>query len=97
MGFLYLSGLVLAQLGEAYLLAGDTANAQEAGMRALEAARSSGEESSEAWALWLLGEVAVRLDSPEAAARYREAEGIADRLDMAPLSARCQESLERIG
>jgi tetratricopeptide (TPR) repeat protein len=97
MGFLYLSGLVLAQLGEAYLLAGDTANAQEAGMRALEAARSSGEESSEAWALWLLGEVASRLDSPEAAARYREAEGIADRLDMAPLSARCQERLERLG
>ena len=78
------------------LLAGDTGNAQEAAVRALEAARSSGEEGSEAWALWILGEVAARLDPPEAAARYRDARAIADRLGMAPLRARCLEGLERL-
>src|SRR5262249_47570486 len=58
---------------EAYLVAGDTDNALSSGARALEAARNSGEEASEAWAaLWLLGAVATRLHLPEAETHYRE-------------------------
>jgi class 3 adenylate cyclase/tetratricopeptide (TPR) repeat protein len=89
-------GLLLAQLGEVLLLADDTDGALDTGTRALKAARSSGEESSEAWALWLLGDVAARLHPSEAAAHYREALAISDRLGMAPLRVRCLESMARL-
>jgi hypothetical protein len=89
-------GLLLAQLGEVLLLADDTDGALDTGRGALKAARSSGEESSEAWALWLLGDVAARLHRSEAAAYYREALAISDRLGMAPLRVRCLESMGRL-
>jgi hypothetical protein len=95
-GFLWRFGLVLAQLGEAFLLAGDTDSALDTGMRALKAARSSGEDASEAWAFWLLGDIAARLHRPEATGRYQDALEISDRLGMAPLRARCLESMGRL-
>jgi class 3 adenylate cyclase/tetratricopeptide (TPR) repeat protein len=89
-------GLLLAQLGEVLLLADDTEGALDTGTRALKAARSSRAESSEAWALWLLGDVAARLHRSEAEAHYREALAISDRLGMAPLRVRCLESMGRL-
>src|SRR5262249_18483868 len=95
-GFLWRFGLLLVHLGEAFLLAGDTDGALGAGMRALEAARSSGEEASEALAGWVLGGGAARFPQSEAAARYQEALEISDRLGMAPLRVRCLESMARL-
>jgi tetratricopeptide (TPR) repeat protein len=89
-------GLLLAQLGEVLLLAHDIDGALEAGTRALKAARTSGEEASEAWALWLLGDVAAQLHRSEAAAHNREALEMSGRLGMAPLRARCLESMGRL-
>jgi tetratricopeptide (TPR) repeat protein len=95
-GFGFRFGLLLAQLGEALLLAGDADGALDAGTQALEAARTSGEDASEAWALHLLGDVAARRGRPRAAASYREALNIAERLAIAPLRARCLEGLSRL-
>jgi tetratricopeptide (TPR) repeat protein len=92
-GFGFRFGLQLAQLGEALLLAGDAAGALDAGTRALEAARNSGEEASKGWALHLLGDIAARHDWPGAEAYYREALDTAERLAMAPLRTRCLEGL----
>lgn len=89
-------GLLLAQLGEILLLAHDMDGALDAGTRALKAARSSGEEASEAWALWLLGDVAAQLHRSEVAAHNREALEMSGRLGMAPLRARCLESMGRL-
>jgi tetratricopeptide (TPR) repeat protein len=93
--FHFCFGLRLAELGEALLLAGDVDGARDAGTRALEAARRSGEEASEAWAQHLLGDVAVRRDRADAIAHYREALDIAERLAMVPLRIRCLERLRR--
>ena len=46
----------------------------------------------EAWALWLLGEIATRHDPPEvvsAATHYRQALALAEALGMRPLVAHC--------
>jgi hypothetical protein len=92
-GFGFCFGLLLAQLGEALLLAGDADGAMDAGTQALEAARESGEEASEAWARHLLGDIAAKRDLPGAEAYYREALDAAERLATAPLKDRCLESL----
>jgi tetratricopeptide (TPR) repeat protein len=94
--FRFCFGLLLAQLGEALLLADDADGALDAGKRALDAARRSGEEAGEGWALLLLGDVAARCDRTLAAARYREALDIAERLTVAPLRARCLKELGRL-
>jgi class 3 adenylate cyclase/tetratricopeptide (TPR) repeat protein len=95
-GFGFRFGLLLAQLGEALLLAGDVAGALDTGTQALEAARNVGEKASEAWSLHLLGDVAAKRHLPGAEAYYREALDVAERLAMVPLKARCLEGLGRL-
>jgi tetratricopeptide (TPR) repeat protein len=53
----------------------------------------------EAWALWLLGEIAMRRDPPDvvpAAAHYQQALALAEELGMRPLQAHCHHGLGRL-
>jgi tetratricopeptide (TPR) repeat protein len=93
-GFEFGAALTLAQLGEAYLLAGAWARAEDAGNQALEAAHCFGEQGNEAWALHLLGNVAAaQADLARATDRYLEALALAESLDMAPVASLCRADL----
>jgi class 3 adenylate cyclase/tetratricopeptide (TPR) repeat protein len=96
------TGMVLYQtlfglsLGEAQLLAGRLEEAQALAERALVQARMHRERGNEAYALRLLGEIAVRREPPDlaqATAHYQQALTLADELDMRPLQAHCHRSL----
>ena len=53
----------------------------------------------EAWALWLLGEIAMRRDPPDVAqaeAHYQQALALAEELGMRPLQAHCHHGLGRL-
>jgi tetratricopeptide (TPR) repeat protein len=83
-------------LGEAYVLAGRVAEAIPLGQQALEAARAHKQQGWEAYALRLLGEIAMHsdpLDVDEAAPHYRQALVLADKLGMRPLQAHCHRGL----
>ena len=83
-------------LSEAYLLAGRLAEARQCAGQALDLARQYQQRGHQAWALWLLGEVAARHTSPEvesAAGHYRQALALAEGLGMRPLQAHCHRSL----
>jgi tetratricopeptide (TPR) repeat protein len=85
-----------ASLGEAYLLAGRVKEATRLAERALELARTHRQRGHEAWALRLLGEIAVRAEPPDpksAESRYRQAIALARELEMRPLLARCCQGL----
>ena len=78
--------------GEAYLLAGDVEEAHPLAQRVLTNARHRKERGWEAWAQWLLGEIAMRRDPPDvtpAAAHYQQALALAEALGMRPLQAHC--------
>jgi class 3 adenylate cyclase len=80
--------LWMLNLAEGYLAAGKATRAAETAREALELALASGERGHEAYAHYLLGEIAVRGDSPaldEALERYQTALGLADKLGMRPL------------
>jgi len=82
----------LAALGEALLLAGRPDEAATRADQALEQSRGRGERGHEAWALRLQADVAASQKSPAsdaAHARYHEALGLAETLEMRPLEARC--------
>jgi class 3 adenylate cyclase/tetratricopeptide (TPR) repeat protein len=80
--------MLLAALGEASMLAGHLAEADELGTRALALAQAHGERGHEAWALRLRGEIALRHADPEGAGKLlREALAMADGLEMRPLAA----------
>jgi len=82
--------LVGTWLSEAYLLADRAGEASERAAHAVGLARQHGQRGTEAWALWLLGESAVRLQplDVEAAMRhYRRALALAEKLGMRPLEA----------
>jgi class 3 adenylate cyclase/tetratricopeptide (TPR) repeat protein len=82
----------IAYLSEAYLLTGRLADARETATSALARTRQQKERSYEAWALRVLGDVALHADSPEseqAEAHYRQALTLADELGMRPLVAHC--------
>jgi tetratricopeptide (TPR) repeat protein len=84
------------RLGYGRLLAGRARGARETAERALDAARAHGERGSEAWALYVLGEIAARGDAPAhamAARQYGEALALARALDMRPLIAHCHSKL----
>ncbi len=84
--------LYLAQLSEAYLLAGRPEDAIRPAERALELARAHQQRGREAWTLRLLGELASHRDPPEvdlAEAFYRQALALAEELGMRPLVAHC--------
>jgi tetratricopeptide (TPR) repeat protein len=86
-------------LGEAQLLAGRLEEAQALAEQALAPARAYQERGHQAYALRLLGDIAVRRDPPEsepAEAHYQQALTLADELGMRPLVAHCHLGLGRL-
>ena len=84
--------LQLASLSEAYLLAGRKDEAMERAARALALAHEHREQGNQAWALRLLGEIAIRREPPEresAEAYYQQALALTEKLGMRPLLAHC--------
>jgi tetratricopeptide (TPR) repeat protein len=78
--------------GEAYLRTRRVEEAHRLAQRALLDAREHTMRGWEAWARWLLGEVAVRRDPPDVAsaeAHYQQALALAEALGMRPLQAHC--------
>ncbi|MDJ0607889.1 MAG: AAA family ATPase [Kiloniellales bacterium] len=89
----------LTWLGEALLLSGQEEQARLHADNALETARRHGEIGDEAWALWLLGEIASRrskLSAQQAESFYLRAQKIARRQLMAPLLAHTHYGLARV-
>jgi tetratricopeptide (TPR) repeat protein len=83
-------------LGKAHLLAGRLEDAHALAEGALAHARAYQERGNEAYALHLLGEVAMHRDPPEgmqAEAHYRQALALAEALGMRPLQAHCHRGL----
>jgi tetratricopeptide (TPR) repeat protein len=81
-----------ARLSEAYLLAGRTEDALERAQRALGLSRDYKQRGYQAYALRLLGDVAMRCEPPDldqAAGHYRQALALAEELGMRPLQAHC--------
>jgi tetratricopeptide (TPR) repeat protein len=86
-------------LSEAYLLAGQEADARTAAQRALGLARQHKERGYEADTLRLLGEIAARedsLDIGKAENHYRQALALAEELGMRPLVAHCHVGLGKL-
>ncbi len=91
--------LGLAHLGEACLLVDRFEDALALAGQGLALARERGHRGDEAWALRLLGEIALHGDPPgfETAERhYREAMGLGEELGMRPLVAHCHLGLGRL-
>ena len=91
--------LLLARLGEAYLLAGRVDDAHTAALQALQLASEKGERGHEAYALCLLGDVASREAAVNMAAgetSYLRASGLAEKLSMRPLVAHCHLGLGKL-
>jgi len=83
-------------LGEAQLLAGHSEEAHALAEGALALARAHQERGHEAYALHLLGEIAVWRQPPEralAVAYYQQALALAEELGMRPLQAHCRHDL----
>jgi tetratricopeptide (TPR) repeat protein len=79
-------------MSEAYLLASRMEEAVQLAGRALALARDHKEWEYQAWALRLLGEIAMQRDPPEVAPAegyYRQALVLAEELGMRPLMAHC--------
>jgi tetratricopeptide (TPR) repeat protein len=92
MGTLGGQSLRMGYVSEAYLLAGRMQEAVQLAERALDLARAHKERGHEAWALWLLGEVAAHqalLEIELAEHHYRQALALAEELGMRPLVAHC--------
>ena len=84
--------LQFSVLGEAHLRAGRLEEASPLAARALDLARTYQERGYEAYALRLLGEIALHRHPPEveeAEASYRQALALAEELGMRPLQAHC--------
>jgi tetratricopeptide (TPR) repeat protein len=91
-----LQALCFLPLGEAQLLAGRLEEAQALAERVLALAREHQERGHQAYALRLLGNIAVRRDLSEgesAVAYYRQALSLAEELGMRPLQAHCHRGL----
>src|SRR5262249_61950937 len=83
-------------LAEANLLTGRIDASARLATEVLALARAHHEQGHEAWALRLLGEIALRrepLDADSAERSYRQSITIADRLEMRPLVAHCRSAL----
>jgi tetratricopeptide (TPR) repeat protein len=81
---------------EAYWLIGRVEDAPQRAEHAFEHARDHDERGHQAWALWLLGEIAAHRPPPEVApaeAAYRQALALAGELGMRPLQAHCHHGL----
>jgi tetratricopeptide (TPR) repeat protein len=82
----------LPELSQGYLLAGRLKEARAQAERALVLARERQERGFQAWALQLLGEIAVQcdpLDVEKAETFYRQALVLAEELGMRPVQAHC--------
>jgi tetratricopeptide (TPR) repeat protein len=83
---------LLGYLSEAYLLDGRPDDALPLAVSALEISSSRKERGFQAYALRLVGEIAVQHDHPnanEAVSDYRQAIALAEELGMRPLQAHC--------
>jgi class 3 adenylate cyclase/tetratricopeptide (TPR) repeat protein len=92
----FFHSISLVQLGEAYLLADQVADARACADRAVRLARERGERGHEAWALRLLGDIAPHQSRPDVATaegHYAAAMALADELSMRPLAAHCHRGL----
>jgi class 3 adenylate cyclase/tetratricopeptide (TPR) repeat protein len=86
----------LASLGEVYLLAGRVEDARGLAMHAFDLSQVHRERGWEAYALRLLGDLAVQGDPAayhQAEAYYRQAQTLATALAMRPLQAHCHRGL----
>ena len=87
---------MILRLGEAYLLAGRLADALQLAERALVLSRDRKERGDQAWALWLLGGIALHGNPPAVAlaeTHYRQALTLAEEIGMRPLVAHCHAGL----
>jgi tetratricopeptide (TPR) repeat protein len=87
---------IMLHLGEGYLLTGREEEAYRLAERLLVLSRDRKERGNQAWALWLLGEVAAQRQPPDTAqaeAHYRQALALANELGMRPLQAHCYAGL----
>jgi class 3 adenylate cyclase/tetratricopeptide (TPR) repeat protein len=83
---------LIVHLGEAHLLANQPDEALEVARQGLALASERGHRAIQARALRLLGEIASRLDPPDAQqaeTHYRQALALADELGIRPLVAHC--------
>jgi tetratricopeptide (TPR) repeat protein len=88
--------LYFVHLSKAYLLASRIEDALERAQHALDLAQEYKQRGYQAYALHLLGEIAVYHKPPEvvqAAAHYQQALALADELGMRPLQAHCHRGL----
>ena len=88
--------IVMLHLGEAYLLAGRGEEAHRLAERVLALSRDRKERGDQAWALRLLGEIALHGHPPDVAlaeAHYCQALALAEALGMRPLAAHCHAGL----
>ena len=84
--------LYFVHLSAAYLLTGRTEDALERAQHALSLAKDRRQRGYQAYALYLLGEIAVHHQPPEveqAKVHYRQALTLAEELGMRPLQAHC--------
>jgi DNA-binding SARP family transcriptional activator/tetratricopeptide (TPR) repeat protein len=91
-GLMILRAHRLVQLGRGYLRAGRRDAAGSTALRALELSRQRGERGNEAWALQLLGDIALQdqmLNAEQAEGYYLQSQALAAELGMRPLIARC--------
>jgi tetratricopeptide (TPR) repeat protein len=87
---------IMLHLGEGYLLAGRVEDAHRLAQRLLALSRDRKERGNQAWALWLLGKVAMQRrpgGAEQAEAHYRQALALAEALGMRPLQAHCHRGL----
>jgi tetratricopeptide (TPR) repeat protein len=87
---------VMLHLGKVYLLVGRVEAAHRLAERLLALSRDRKERGNQAWALWLLGEIAAQCQSPDAAqaeAHYRQVLTLAEELGIGPLQAHCHRGL----
>lgn len=98
-GRLAFLSLSIVWLSEGYLLSGRLEEARQHAERAVELSRKHKERGHEAWALKLLGDIALHRDPPDieqAEAHYGQAFALSDELGMRPLQAHCYVGLGNI-
>ncbi len=83
-------------LGEVYLRAGRVTEALNQAREAHDVAHVNQERGTQAWSLWLLGEITSQtqpLVAEPAQTHYQHALSLASELDMRPLQAHCHHGL----
>jgi tetratricopeptide (TPR) repeat protein len=96
MDLVVLQALCRLSLGEAQMWVGRLEEAQALAEQALALARAHQERGNEAYALRLLGDIAVQHETPDveqAEAHYQQALALAEELGMRPLQAHCHRGL----